>query len=172
MVARELACKNRLLALLPDEVFARWWPELEDVDLPLGAVLRESGARISHAVFPLTAIVCLFYLLEDGGSTEIAVIGHEGLVGMPLFMGGGSTLSRAVVQSAGRGLRVRADFLMTEFERQPAVMRLLLRFTQALMTQMSQTAVCNRHHAVVQQLCRWLLLSLDRLPGNELVMTQ
>ena len=172
MVARELACKNRLLALLPDEVFARWWPELEDVDLPLGAVLRESGARISHAVFPLTAIVCLFYLLEDGGSNEIAVIGHEGLVGMPLFMGGGSTLSRAVVQSAGRGLRVRADFLMTEFERQPAVMQLLLRFTQALMTQMSQTAVCNRHHAVVQQLCRWLLLSLDRLPGNELVMTQ
>ena len=171
MVARELACKNRLLALLPDEVFARWWPELEAVDLPLGAVLRESGARISHAVFPLTAIVCLVYL-EDGGSTEIAVIGHEGLVGMPLFMGGGSTLSRAVVQSAGRGLRVRADFLMTEFERQPAVMQLLLRFTQALMTQMSQTAVCNRHHAVVQQLCRWLLLSLDRLPGNELVMTQ
>ena len=107
MVARELACKNRLLALLPDEVFARWWPELEDVDLPLGAVLRESGARISHAVFPLTAIVCLVYLLEDGGSTEIAVIGHEGLVGMPLFMGGGSTLSRAVVQSAGRGLRLR-----------------------------------------------------------------
>lgn len=172
MVARELACKNRLLALLPDEVFARWWPELEDVDLPLGAVLRESGARISHAVFPLTAIACLVYLLEDGDSTEIAVIGHEGLVGMPLFMGGGSTLSRAVVQSAGRGLRVRADFLMTEFERQPAVMQLLLRFTQALMTQMSQTAVCNRHHAVVQQLCRWLLLSLDRLPGNELVMTQ
>ena len=172
MVARELACKNRLLALLPDEVFARWWPELEDVDLPLGAVLREAGARMSNAVWPLTAIGCVAYLLEDGGSTEIAVIGHEGLVGMPLFMGGGSTLSRAVVQSAGRGLRVRADFLMTEFERQPAVMQLLLRFTQALMTQMSQTAVCNRHHAVVQQLCRWLLLSLDRLPGNELVMTQ
>ncbi len=171
MVARELACKNRLLALLPDEVFARWWPELEDVDLPLGAVLRESGARISHAVFPLTAIVCLVYLLEDGGSTEIAVIGHEGLVGMPLFMGGGSTLSRAVVQSAGRGLRVRADFLMTEFERQPAVMQLLLRFTQALMTQMSQTAVCNRHHSLEQQLCRWLLLCMDRLPANELVTT-
>ncbi len=172
MIGQDMARTNRLLAALPQEVLARWLPELEPIDLPLGAVLRETGARLPYAVFPTTALVCLVHLLEDGGSTEVAVIGFDGLVGMPVFMGGGTALSRAVVQSAGHGLRMRTDFLADEFQRQPAVMQLLLRFAQALMTQMSQTAVCNRHHALEQQLCRWLLLSLDRLPGDELVMTQ
>lgn len=172
MIARETARKNRLLALLPEAAFQRWWPELQEVDLPLGTVLRESGLRMSHAVFPTTAIVCLVCLLENGSTTEIAVVGREGLVAMPLLMGGGSTSSRAVVKSAGRGLRLRADFLLAEFHQHREVMDLLLQHTQALMTQMSQSAVCNRHHALDQQLCRWLLLWLDRTPGSGFAVTQ
>jgi CRP-like cAMP-binding protein len=142
------------------------------VDLPLGMVLYESGAQMAYVYFPTTSIVSLLYVLENGASAEIAVVGHEGLVGISIFMGGGSTPSRAVVQSAGKGLRLRADAMKDEFGRSSPVMHLLLRYTQALITQMSQTAVCNRHHSLDQQLCRWLLLSLDRLTGNNLVMTQ
>ena len=163
---------NHLLSALAAAEFARWQPLLEPAELPLGKVLYESGDRMSHVIFPTTGIVSLLHVLEDGGSTEIAVVGNEGVVGVSLFMGGFSTPSRAVVQSAGLGLRLRADFLMAEFNRAGPVMRVLLRYTQALITQMAQTAVCNRHHSLDQQLCRWLLLSLDRLPGNDLVMTQ
>lgn len=163
---------NHLLASLPESVLARWMPMLERVDLSLGQVIYESGATMTHVYFPTTSIVSLLYVLEDGGSAEIAVVGFEGLVGVSLFMGGGSTPSRAVVQSAGQGLRVNARFLKEEFNASAPVMHLLLRYTQALITQMAQTAVCNRHHSLDQQLCRWLLLSLDRLPGPDLVMTQ
>jgi CRP-like cAMP-binding protein len=163
---------NQLLAVLPATDLARWQPLLEPVELPLGKALYESGSRMSHVVFPTTAIVSLLYVLEDGGSAEIAVVGHEGLVGVSVFMGGQSTISRAVVQSAGQGLRLRADLVMAEFNRGGPAMHLLLRYTQALITQMAQTAVCNRHHSLDQQLCRWLLLSLDRLSGPDLVMTQ
>jgi len=135
-------------------------------------VLYESGHTLSHAYFPTTAIVSLLYVMENGASAEIAVAGNEGLVGISLFMGGGSTPSRAVVQSAGLGFRMPAQTIKDEFERSGAVVSVLLRYTQALITQMAQTAVCNRHHTLDQQLCRWLLLSLDRLPGSELVMTQ
>jgi CRP-like cAMP-binding protein len=140
--------------------------------MPLGEVLYESGAPQTHVYFPTTAIVSLLYVLEDGASAEIAVVGSEGIVGISLFMGGGSTPSRAVVQSAGRGLRLKAQMMKDEFNRNGPVLHLLLRYTQALITQMSQTAVCNRHHSLDQQLCRWLLLSLDRLQGEELVMAQ
>ena len=163
---------NRLLAALSQYDQASWLPLLEPVELPLGKALYESGARMSHVIFPTTAIVSLLYVLEDGASAEIAVVGSEGLVGISLFMGGHSTPSRAVVQSAGHGLRLPADVMMAEFYRAGPVMHLLLRYTQALITQMTQTAVCNRHHSLDQQLCRWLLLSLDRLRGNDLVMTQ
>jgi CRP-like cAMP-binding protein len=139
--------------------------------MPLGDVLYESGVALQHVYFPTTAIVSLLYVLENGASAEIAVVGHEGIVGVSLFMGGESTPSRAVVQSAGEGFRLRAAAIKTAFNRAP-VLHLLLRYTQALITQMSQTAVCNRHHSLDQQLCRWLLLSLDRLKGNQLVMTQ
>jgi CRP-like cAMP-binding protein len=162
---------NQLLAALP-EAEALWLPHLEPVDLPLGRVLYESGSTMSHVYFPTTAIVSLLYVMEDGASGEIAVVGHEGIVGVSLFMGGESTPSRAVVQSAGTGFRLEAKILMKEFNRAGTVLHLLLRYTQALLTQMAQTAVCNRHHSLDQQLCRWLLLSLDRLPSNELVMTQ
>jgi CRP-like cAMP-binding protein len=161
-----------LLAALPATDWARWLPQLEAVELPLGRVLYESGTMLSHVYFPTTAIVSLLYVLEDGASAEIAVVGKEGLVGVSLFMGGDSTPSRAVVQSAGQGLRMRSAVLKEEFNRSSAVLHLLLRYTQALITQVAQTAVCNRHHALDQQLCRWLLLSLDRLDGHELVMTQ
>jgi CRP-like cAMP-binding protein len=164
--------KNRLLAALPDAEWQRWEPLLEWVELPLGHVMYESGRTLSHVYFPTTAIVSLLYVMEDGASAEIAVVGHEGVVGISLFMGGESTPSRAVVQSAGGGWRLRADAVKKEFERAGPVMHLLLRYTQALITQMSQTAVCNRHHSLDRQLCRWLLLSLDRLDGTELVMTQ
>jgi CRP-like cAMP-binding protein len=140
--------------------------------MPLGKSLYESGAKLSHVYFPTTAIVSLLYVMEDGASAEIAVVGNEGLVGVSLFMGGESTTSRAVVQSAGHGFRLRSALMMQEFNRAGPVMHLLLRYTQALITQMAQTAVCNRHHSLDQQLCRWLLLSLDRLKSNELVMTQ
>jgi len=163
---------NQLLDALPETEWLRWQPQLELVDLPLGTVLYESGGTMSHVYFPTTAIVSLLYVLENGASAEIAVVGHEGIVGISIFMGGGSTPSRAVVQSAGKGLRLRADALKAEFGRAGPVMHLLLRYTQALITQMTQTAVCNRHHSLDQQLCRWLLLSLDRLPGLDLVMTQ
>jgi CRP-like cAMP-binding protein len=163
---------NDLLASLPPTEWARIGAELEAVDLPLGKVLYESGAPMSHVYFPTSAIVSLLYVMEDGASAEIAVVGREGVVGIALFMGGETTPSRAVVQSAGRGYRLRAPLIKQEFNRSGPVMHLLLRYTQALITQMAQTAVCNRHHSLDQQLCRWLLLSLDRLSGNELVMTQ
>ena len=163
--------KNGLLAALPEAEWRRWQPLLEAVDLPLGRVLYESGSTLSHVYFPTTAIVSLLYVMENGASAEIAVVGNEGLVGVSLFMGGESTPSRAVVQSAGQGFRLASEIIKREFTRAP-VLHLLLRYTQALITQMAQTAVCNRHHSLDQQLCRWLLLSLDRLQGDELVMTQ
>jgi CRP-like cAMP-binding protein len=163
---------NELLASLPDEEYNRWLPQLEWVSMPLGQVVYESGRTLSHVIFPTTSIVSLLYVMENGSSAEIAVVGHEGVVGISLFMGGGTTPSRGVVQSAGEGWRLRAAAIKDEFNRSYPVMHLLLRYTQALITQMAQTAVCNRHHSLDQQLCRWLLLSLDRLPGNELVMTQ
>ena len=162
---------NHLLAALPNAEWKRWLPQLELVEMPLGQVLYESGATLSHVYFPTTAIVSLLYVMENGSSAEIAVVGNEGIVGIALFMGGESTPSRAVVQSAGKGFRLPAQMIKTEFTLAP-VLHLLLRYTQALITQMSQTAVCNRHHSLDQQLCRWLLLSLDRLEGSELVMTQ
>jgi CRP-like cAMP-binding protein len=164
--------QNRLLAALPAAEWARWLPQMEAVDMPLGKVLYESGSTLSHVYFPTTSIVSLLYVMEDGASAEIAVVGHEGIVGISLFMGGASTPSRAVVQSAGQGFRLNASLMLQEFNRAGPVLHLLLRYTQALITQMSQTAVCNRHHSLDQQLCRWLLLSLDRLSSNELVMTQ
>ncbi len=164
---------NHLLAALPAVEWGRWLPQLEWVKLSLGDVLYESGGQQSHIYFPTTAIVSLLYVMEDGGSAEIAVVGNEGAIGISLFMGGESTPSRAVVQSAGQGFRLPAGVIKGEFNRSGPVMHLLLRYTQALITQMAQTAVCNRHHTLDQQLCRWLLLSLDRLHGSpELVMTQ
>ena len=163
---------NRLLAALPEGERARWLPQLERVNMPLGQVLYESGKTLSHVYFPTTAIVSLLYVMENGASAEIAVVGNEGIVGISLFMGGESTPSRAVVQSAGGGFRLKAQLMKDEFNRAGPVLHLLLRYTQALITQMAQTAVCNRHHSLDQQLCRWLLLSLDRLAGTELVMTQ
>ena len=163
---------NRLLAALPPDEWARWAGQLEPVTLQLGQVLYESGRPQSHVYFPTTAIVSLLYVLEDGGSAEIAVVGFEGVVGVSLFMGGETTPSRAVVQSAGGCFRLSAAAIKTEFNRYGVGMHLLLRYTQALLTQMSQTAVCNRHHLLEQQLCRWLLLSLDRIDGDELVITQ
>jgi CRP-like cAMP-binding protein len=163
--------KNQLLCALPAAEWERWLPQLEPVELALGQVLYESHSTLSHVYFPTTAIVSLLYVMENGASAEIAVVGHEGLVGISLFMGGESTPSRAVVQSAGQGFRLAAQTIKDEFNRAP-VLHLLLRYTQALITQMAQTAVCNRHHSLDQQLCRWLLLSLDRLQGPELVMTQ
>lgn len=163
---------NRLLAALPEAEWQRWEHCLEPVDLPLGKVLYESGMPLAHVYFPTTAIVSLLYVMEDGASAEIAVVGFEGLIGISLFMGGDTTPSRAVVQSAGQGFRLRAADMQAEFERAGVVMHLLLRYTQALITQMAQTAVCNRHHTLDQQLCRWLLLSLDRLTSRELLMTQ
>ena len=164
--------QNQLLAALPEAEWKRWSPKLEWVSLPLGHVLYESGNTLSHIYFPTTAIISLLYVMENGASAEIAVVGNEGLVGVSLFMGGESTPSRAVVQSAGEGFRLTAKNMKDEFNRAGPVLHLLLRYTQALITQMSQTAVCNRHHSLDQQLCRWLLLSLDRLQGNELAMTQ
>jgi len=163
---------NQLLGALPDEEWGRWADQLESVPLQLGQVLYESGRPQSHVYFPTTAIVSLLYVMEDGSSAEIAVVGYEGVVGVSLFMGGETTPSRAVVQSAGGCFRLAAAALKTEFNRYGAGMHLLLRYTQALLTQMAQTAVCNRHHLLEQQLCRSLLLSLDRVDGDRLVMTQ
>jgi CRP-like cAMP-binding protein len=164
--------QNHLLAALPAEDYARVLPHLELIAMPLAWALYESGARLGYIYFPTTSIVSLLYVLESGASAEIAITGNEGLVGIALFMGGESTSNRAVVQSAGSGYRLRAGILKREFALGGELQHLALRFTQALITQMAQTAVCNRHHSIDQQLCRWLLLSLDRLTTNELSMTQ
>ena len=163
---------NHLLAVLPPAEAERLFPYLEPIQLPLGGVLYESGAELNHVFFPTTAIVSLLYELESGASAEIAVVGNEGIVGIALFMGGGTMPNRAVVQSTGLAYRLPGQLLKREFERAGPLQHLLLRYTLALLTQMAQTAVCNRHHTVDQQLCRWLLLSLDRLPASELSMTQ
>jgi CRP-like cAMP-binding protein len=164
---------NDLLATVPIEVQDRLFPKLERVRLPLGRVLYESGAEMSYVYFPIDAIVSLLYVMEDGASAEISVVGHEGIVGIAVFMGGNSTPSQALVQSAGVAYRLPASDLKSEFNAPGGELRLaMLRYTQALITQMAQTAVCNRHHSIDQQLCRWILLSLDRLPGNQLTMTQ
>ena len=169
--------QNHLLAVLPEDVRERLFANMELVPLSLGQVLQESGTPLRYVYFPTTAIVSLLYILEGGGSAEIAVIGNEGMVGVQVFMGGATMPNRAVVRTAGHAYRTGQDAFIREFERSGgrrsgALQHLLLRYTQALLTQMAQTAVCNRHHSVDQQLRRWLLLSLDRLPGNELVMTQ
>jgi CRP-like cAMP-binding protein len=164
--------KNRLLAALKEPEWAEWGPHLEAVNLSLGHVLYEPGGRLNHVYFPTTCIVSLLYLTADGDSAEIALVGPEGIVGVSLFMGGETTPSRAVVQSSGTAFRLKGSVMMSQFNRAGPVMQLLLRYTQALITQMSQTAVCNRHHTLDQQLCRWLLLSLDCLTSNELIMTQ
>jgi CRP-like cAMP-binding protein len=164
--------QNHLLAALPTADFDRLRPHLQLVPLPLGGVLYESGIVLRHVYFPTDSIVSLLYVMADGASAEIAVVGNEGVIGVSLFMGGETTPSRAVVQSAGHAYRLTGQLLKEEFTRAGSMQHLLLRYTQALLTQMAQTAVCNRHHSVDQQLCRWLLLSLDRLSSNELVMTQ
>jgi CRP-like cAMP-binding protein len=164
--------QNHLLAALPEAEYARLLPDLELIPMPLEWALYESGDRLGYMYFPTTSIVSLLYVMQSGASAEIAIAGNEGLVGISLFMGGESTPSRAVVQSAGDGYRLKASILKTEFALGGNLQHLALRYTQALITQMAQTAVCNRLHALDQQLCRWLLLSLDRLPGNELRMTQ
>lgn len=163
---------NWLLAALGDAEWERWLPSLEPMAMPLGKVLYEPGGKLSHVYFPTTAIVSLLYVMENGASAEIAVVGNEGLVGISLFMGGESTSSQAVVQAGGNGFRLQAHLLLKEFNRGGPVLHLLLRYTQALITQMAQTSVCNRHHALDQQFCRWLLLTLDRLRASEIVMTQ
>ncbi len=164
--------QNFLLGSLPADVFERLSPHLEFVTMPLGQVVYESGGQLQHVYFPATSILSLHYIMESGASSEIAGVGNEGVLGISLFMGGSTTPSRATVQTVGNGYRLKGRLMMDEFNRAGPMMRLMLRYTQALMTQMSQTAVCNRHHYVAQQLCRWLLLTLDRLPSNELTMTQ
>jgi CRP-like cAMP-binding protein len=164
--------QNHLLAALPAADFARLLPELELIPMPLGWAVYESGGQMHYLYFPTTSIVSLLYVMESGASAEIAVTGNEGLVGISLFMGGESTPSRAVVQSGGDGYRLKANALKREFATGGDLQHLALRYTQALITQMAQTAVCNRHHSVDQQLCRWLLLSLDRMENSELIMTQ
>jgi CRP-like cAMP-binding protein len=171
-VPHPLHFKNHLLACLPDEDFQRLSASLKPVTLELGAVIYESGVTLEHVFFPADCVVSLLYVMDDGDPAEIAVVGNEGMVGISLFMGGESTPSRAVVQCAGVALRLPVDVLKSEFKRAGAMQLLLLRFTQALMAQMTQTAACNRHHTVSQQFCRWLLMSLDRLPDNRVMMTQ
>jgi CRP-like cAMP-binding protein len=172
MVIRHNPRQNHLLGALPQADFDRLAPHLEHVQMSLGEVLYESGGALNHVYFPTSSIVSLLYVMEDGASAEIAVVGNEGILGIALFMGGETTPSRAIVQSAGQSFRLRSQLLKQEFNRAGAVMQLLLRYTQALITQMAQTAVCNRHHTVDQQLCRWLLMSLDRLDTDQLTMTQ
>ncbi len=164
--------QNQLLAALPAAEFERLAPHLEPVELLLGDVLHESGGLLQHVYFPTTAILSLHYVMENGASSEIAGVGNEGMLGISLFMGGNTTPSRAVVQTGGEGYRLKSQLILQEFKRAGPMQQLLLRYTQALITQMSQTAACNRHHSLVQQLCRWLLLTLDRMPTNELIMTQ
>lgn len=163
---------NHLLDALLKVDYDRLFPHLELVEMPLGEVLCESGDQLQHVYFPTTSIVSLLYVMEDGASAEIAVVGNEGILGVPVLLGGESTPGRAVVQSAGHGYSMKSQILKNEFNQAGPLQRLLLRYTQALITQMAQTAVCNRHHTVEQQLCRWLLLSIDRLSGDELNMTQ
>jgi len=163
---------NKLLAALPAEAQQRLFPHMKLVDFPLGKVLYESGDTLHHVYFPTDSIVSLLYVMESGASAEISVVGKEGLVGISVFMGGESTTSRAIVQSAGSAFSLPSQLLRKEFNGFSDMRMLMLRYTQALITQMAQTAVCNRHHSIDQQLCRWLLLSLDRLDGNNLVMTQ
>ena len=170
--ARATPHKNHLLHALPSVVYDRISTKLEVVELKLGDVLYESREKLSYVYFPTTAIISLLYVMENGASAEIAIVGNEGILGISLFMGGDTTPNRAVVQSAGQSVRLKSQLLKNEFSRFGPMMRLLLRYTQALITQMSQTVVCNRHHSVDQQLCRWLLLSLDRLQSTELSMTQ
>lgn len=164
--------RNQLLNALPPADALRLLPHLEDIELPPGKVLYESGVAPRYVYFPTTSVISLLYRVENGASAELAVVGHEGLLPVSSFMGGHATPSRAVVKSGGQGLRLRAELLQQEFARGGQLMHLLLRYTQALITQMSLTAACNRHHSLVEQLCRGLLLSLDRLEGNELGMTQ
>lgn len=164
--------QNNILDALPQTERERIYPHLKPVTLPLGKVLYESGDLLRHIYFPIDCIVSLLYVLENGASAEICVVGNDGVIGVALFMGGETTTSRAIVQSAGVAYRLTGRRLKQEFERQGETMHILLRYTQALITQMAQTAVCNRHHTVDQQLARWLLLSLDRLPANKLAMTQ
>lgn len=164
--------QNHLLAALPAEIFERISTHLDLVIMPLGKVIYESSGQLQHVYFPTTSIVSLHYVMEDGASAEIAGVGNEGVLGISLFMGGNTTPGLATVQTAGYGYRLEGRLMMEEFNRAGTMMRLMLRYTQALMTQMSQTAACNRHHSVEQQLCRWLLLTLDRSPSNELTMTQ
>ena len=172
MIDLDNPCQNQLLCSLPPAVCESLLPHLEPIDVSLGEVIYESGGELCYVYFPTTCIVSLLYVMENGSSAEIAVVGNDGIVGVALFMGGGSMPNRAVVQSAGRAYRLRSQLLLQAFDRHGALHHLLLRYTQALITQMAQTAVCNRHHSIDQQLCRWLLLSLDRLPTNELIMTQ
>jgi CRP-like cAMP-binding protein len=164
--------QNYLLAALPAEIFERISSDLQLVSMPLGQVLYESGGQLLHVYFPTTAIVSMHYVLENGASTEIAGVGNEGVLGISLFMGGNTTSSLATVQTSGSGYRLKGRLMMEEFNRAGPMMRLMLRYTQALITQISQTAVCNRYHSIEQQLCRWLLLTIDRLPSHELTMTQ
>lgn len=172
MPSRSSPQQNHLLAALPKEVQERLIPNLELLALPLGMVIYESGDALRYVYFPTDSIVSLLYVMESGASAEISVVGNEGLVGVAVFMGGESTPSRAIVQSAGHAYRLRGQQFKDEFNRHDDMLHLMLRYTQALITQMAQTAVCNRHHSIDQQLCRWLLLSLDRLPSNQLTMTQ
>jgi CRP-like cAMP-binding protein len=164
--------RNRLLCALPAAEFGRLAPRLERVTLRLGDMLYEPGVQMQHAYFPVSSIVSLHYVMDTGASASVAGVGHEGVVGISLFMGGNTTPSSAVVQTAGVAYRLERRSLKEEFERPGAMQKLMLRYTQALMTQMTQTAVCNRHHSVEQQLCRWLLVTLDRIPSGEIVMTQ
>jgi len=164
--------QNHLLGALPAEVLDRLLPHFELIEMPLGKVLYESGDALRHVFFPTDAIVSLLYVMESGSSAEISVVGNEGMVGIAVFMGGESTPSRAIVQSAGYAFRLSGSQFKSEVNRHAELLQLMLRYTQALITQMAQTAVCNRHHSIDQQLCRWLLLSLDRLPSNQLTMTQ
>jgi CRP-like cAMP-binding protein len=170
-IPEETPLQNHLLAALPSDDFERLSPHLEWVDVQLGEVLYEAGAELTHLYFPTTAIISLLYVMQNGGTAEIGIAGNNGLIGVALFMGGDTTSHRAVVQSAGKAVRIKSDALRTEFKRAGVFQEILLRYTQALMTQISQTAVCNRLHSVVQQLCRWLLINHDQLPGDQLVMT-
>ena len=172
MPAPESPNQNHLLAALPAAEFERLAPHLELAEMLLGDVLYESGGLLQHVYFPTTAILSLHYVMENGSSSEIAGVGNEGVLGISLFMGGHTTPSRAVVQTGGQGYRLKAQLMLQEFKRAGLMQQLMLRYTQALITQMSQTAACNRHHTLLQQLCRWLLLTLDRMPTNELIMTQ
>ncbi|MBU0934016.1 MAG: Crp/Fnr family transcriptional regulator [Spirochaetes bacterium] len=163
---------NRLLSVLPDDEYGRLLPQMELVTLPLGKCLSETSGQMKYVYFPTTAIVSLLHVMDNGASGEIAIVGNDGIIGIAVFMGGETTPNRAIVQSAGEAFKLNGAALRTEFNRSGAVQQLLLRYTMALLAQMAQTAACNRHHSVDQQLCRWLLLSIDRLPTNELVMTQ